>query len=102
MRLCLISLIDLPLFDLEFSGAEGSRGGASTQRKVGSSLFLINTVNHMSSELPRIFMQDPSLSSFGLHRFPEDGWNRASFVLAASHAFLGSRLRTLVVPEPQV
>lgn len=97
--LCLFSLIDFPLFNLEFSWAVVSRGGAATQtgwRKVGS-LCLINTVSHMSSELPRIFMQDPSLSSFGPHQFPKDGWNTASFVLTASHALLVSRLRTSVV-----
>lgn len=99
MCLCLFSLIDFPLFNLEFSWAVVSRGGAVTQtgwRKVGS-LCLINTVSHMSSEVPRIFMQDPSLPSVGPHRFPEDGRNTASFVFTASHALLGSRLRTSVV-----
>ena len=41
-------------------------------RKVGS-LFLINTVSHMSPQLPKKFMQNPMPPSSGLHKFLKAG-----------------------------
>lgn len=96
---CFFSLIDFPLFNLEFSWAVVFHGSAVTQtgqRKVGS-LFLINTVSHMAPQLPKIFMQNPSPSSAGLHKFPKGWKNSASFVFGDAPVFLGSSsLRSLI------
>ena len=88
--MCFFFLIDFLLFNPEFSWAVVFRGSAVTQtswRKVGS-LFLINTMSHVSPQLPKIFMQNPSPSSSSLHKFPKGWWNSASFVFIDSHVLL--------------
>ena len=59
------------------------------RRKVGS-LFLINTVSHMSPQLPKNFMQNQSPPSSGLHKFLKGWQNSAAFVFTDSHILPGS------------
>ena len=107
---CVFSLIDFPLFNLEFSRALVFRGSLATQagqRNVGS-LFCINTVSHMYPQLPRTSRQDPSLPSFGRHTFPED-WGQCVLCpqsFSCSSGVLGTWLSTHPVlsfqpPEPR-
>lgn len=58
-------------------------------RKVGS-LFLINTVSHMSPQLPKKLMQNPRPPSSGLHKFLKGWQNSAAFVFTDSHILPGS------------